>query len=264
MRLLLAVAVLATGCAGVAPDRRFLAELYPAGSAPPAWDAPGAPATPIETTGDMRRQLLTAPDGKLYQLRWRKVSQSVGSASRGSLDDGRRLPAAGPGFRHVGRNPFGTDETVVYLQFAAWAVELLFPKSAPVVIGDISRDGGGHLSPHRSHQSGRDADVGYYARDNKALRHFAVLRDRLDAEKTWTFVEALLRTRQVQYIFMDRRIQEDLYDHARKSGWSPRVLDGLFQYPAGSKRSVIRHLHGHADHMHVRFRCPPEDADCTG
>lgn len=221
-------------------------------------------ASAVTADGELRIHVVTAPNGKQYRLRWRKAAESHGKPAEGGLEDGARLPKRGAGFFHIGKHPFGTDETVTYTQYAAWVVAKLFPGTAPVVVGDISRDGGGRLPPHRSHRSGRDVDIGYYARANKKLRWFKALEDELDSAKTWTLVEALLRTGAIQYIFIDRGIQEQLYRHARAEGWDEATLDAIFQYPGGRKRTIIRHVRGHRNHLHVRFRCPAEDEECGG
>ena len=45
-----------------------------------------------------------------------------------------------------------------------------------MLVGDLSSEQGGKLSGHTSHQSGRDADVGFYATDARGraveLDHF--------------------------------------------------------------------------------------------
>ncbi|MCX5745771.1 MAG: murein endopeptidase, partial [Proteobacteria bacterium] len=57
------------------------------------------------------------------------------------------------------------------------------------------------------------------------------------------------------YIFVQLRLQQPLYEYAKKTGTSKAVLDHLFQFPRGrrNKRGIIRHERGHDDHFHVRF-----------
>ena len=264
-RRLLVLALLVTACDLGRPrrDLPFLEDQYSPATAPASLLDSPLPREP-EIDGDVRHQLVTGPNGKLYRLRWENASDSVGRPAAGSLSRGRAIPSEGAGFQHIGKRPYGTDETVVYVMFAAWTVQALFPGTVPVVIGDLSDDGGGHVSPHRSHQTGRDADIGLYKSGNRRLRVFEALGpEELDAEKTWIYIEALLRTQQVLYIFMDRRLQEALHAHARGEGWSDDVLAGIFQFPGGNVHAVIRHEPGHKNHMHVRFRCPRDDTDCV-
>ncbi|NJL71575.1 MAG: hypothetical protein HC888_08140, partial [Candidatus Competibacteraceae bacterium] len=51
---------------------------------------------------------------------------------------------------------------------------------------------------------------------------------------------------------------------ARADGWSKAKLVDVFQYPDGefAKHGLVRHEPKHADHLHVRFACVPDDAHC--
>ena len=253
------------GCRGHTREARtYLSEHYlPSAAAPSEVQVNTDGASLLEADGVQRRQLVTAPNGKAYWLRWQKTSESSGSCNSGRLIDGLHLPKTGIGYKHVGGSGYGTDETVAYLRFAAWSVAKAYPNTVPVIIGDLSDDGGGHLKPHRSHQSGRDADVGLYRTQNRPLRWFKTLPiEEIDLEKTWTFIEALLRTGAVQYIFIDTSIQTALYNEARARGFQPDELDRLFQSSKRSRRALIRHVRGHKNHLHVRFLCPRGDEDC--
>ena len=130
---------------------------------------------------------------------------------------------------------------------------------------------GGPLSGHHSHQSGRDIDVGLYYRRPPAdyPREFVVAtEDSLDAAATWALLEAFVGTAKdeggVEKVFLDYEVQGWLYAAARAEGWSKSRLREVFQYPDGryAKHGIVRHEPKHADHIHVRFRCAPDDAGC--
>lgn len=203
---------------------------------------------------------------------WRSLaagarSKSIGSASKGRLKHGRFMPKKGAGFRRKNEKaPWGTDETVALLTWAAAEMTRRYPGTVPVVVGDLSDEDGGRLRPHLSHQSGRDADVGYYFKGNERVTHFkTATRADMDAEKTWTLLELLLSTGQVQYLFIDRKLHKPLFRQALAMGWSDAEARQLFESPIGkAKRSgVIRHISGHKHHFHVRFRCPDDDERCN-
>lgn len=122
---------------------------------------------------------------------------SSGSASRGRLVNGVPFPAI-PGIALRSSDSYGTPETIAGLRYAVAKVRQLFPEGTPdLVLGDISRLGGGHLNPHVSHQSGRDVDVGYY--HTMGTRDFAMATSsNLDVARTWAFVEALLEDHKVE------------------------------------------------------------------
>ncbi len=189
-------------------------------------------------------------------------TRSIGAATDGRLDHGCLLPAKGAGY--VRRNSAGwaTEETVALLQWATRAVATLYPRTAPVVIGALSKRNGGKLRGHGSHQSGRDIDIGYFASDNRRLSQFRPMHaGNLDVVKTWALLGALLSSGQVQYMFMDYELQVRFHRHLEREGVPQPTLDRIFQFPAGrtARRGIIRHASGHADHVHVRLRCPPHD-----
>lgn len=202
---------------------------------------------------------------------WRSLmlgsrSQSVGKSSNGRLKRGRQMPKRGDGFlRKNDKAAWGTDETVALLSWAAMEMTRRFPGTVPMVIGDLSDEDGGRLRPHLSHQSGRDADIGYYFVGNKKLGHFkTATRENLDVEKNWTLIELLIATGQVKYFFIDRRFHKILYKQALEMGWTETEARALFEAPIGKakKSGVIRHIPGHKHHLHVRFRCPEDDERC--
>lgn len=153
---------------------------------------------------------------------------------------------------------YGTAKTIGLLQRAVTKYRRSHRGAPKVVVGDISRRGGGHFRPHLSHKTGRDIDLGYVLRGAQAggTRFGGVTDDNLDVPRTWALIKALLDTKQVVYVFVDYRIQERLYEHALAQGLPQRELDRLFQYPHGRGRAhgIIRHWPSHRHHFHVRFR----------
>lgn len=233
------------------------------------------PVRPPPRPGSVRRPVgrveadLSEPVGAASEQRARcdsekvAMSRSVGAATAGSLEDGCRMPAQGPGWLHVNRNSWGSDETVALLQWAAAQTQRRFPRSAPFVIGALSREGGGRLKPHRSHQAGRDVDIGYPAPD-RALRRFEVAdAATLDSERLWSFLELLIYTNEVVFVFMDYDLQAALFAQLLENGWTEDALAQIFQYPAGPgvPRGILRHADGHRDHFHVRFRCAQRERE---
>ncbi len=193
-------------------------------------------------------------------------SKSVGKSSKGRLKHGRQMPKRGDGFlRKNDKAAWGTDETVALLSWVAMEMTRRYPGTVPMVVGDLSNEGGGRLRPHLSHQSGRDADIGYYFVGNERVRHFrTATRKDLDVEKTWTLIELLISTGQTQYLFIDRRFHKLLHRQAIAMGWAEVEARRLFEAPIGKakKSGLIRHIPGHKHHLHVRFRCPKDDERC--
>ena len=93
-----------------------------------------------------------------------------------------------------------------------------------------------------------------YAKGNLALDTFIPMNEgNLDVAKTWCFVDSLLRSQHVQYLFLDRRIQRLLHKYALSRGVDPNYLETLF---GNNGDEIIQHVRGHYDHMHVRFYTP--------
>lgn len=189
-------------------------------------------------------------------------SRSTGQVTAGGLENGCRMAPSGPGFVAVNRNSWGTDETISLLQLAARQQAQEFPGSPPLVIGAISKQDGGNYPPHKSHQSGRDVDIGYPHTGRVQPRQFmATDAGNIDTERLWSVLESWLSTGRLSFVFMDYDLQAVLYQDLQAVGYSEAQLDPIFQYPAGPAvaRGLVRHAAGHADHFHVRFRCPDSD-----
>jgi murein DD-endopeptidase MepM/ murein hydrolase activator NlpD len=167
------------------------------------------------------------------------------------LDAGKHMHVKRP------RLAFGTKKTIGLIERAVGQYKRRFAKSPKVLIGNISKRGGGKLHPHLSHRKGVDIDVGYVLKGDTltTTRFSGVNAKTLDARRTWALVKAFLDTKEVRYIFMDYALQKTLYEHAKSAGASEDELDELFQYPRGRGRShgIIRHWRSHKNHFHVRF-----------
>lgn len=222
------------------------------------------PGLPLGDYGDLGdpsltwRQFLESGEGC--------CSESIGRPNSGKLRDGREFPPRGPGFvRKNDKAAFGTDEAVAIVAWACAQITRLYPGTSAMVVGDFSKEGGGRLRPHKSHQSGRDVDLGFFLQGNQKLAYFKdATPENLDIEKTWSFVELLIATGQVEYLFIDRSLHQPLYSEAVRRGWDEEDLARLFEAPLGGQdgRGLIRHVRGHKHHMHVRFVCADGDEEC--
>jgi len=165
---------------------------------------------------------------------------SVGLPYGGSLIDGTQLPVEGPSW--VTWNPvtdstpnapnrlYGNELTIRAIVTVTEAYRAAHPEAARVVIGDISREGGGPMrDEHVSHQNGLDVDV-YFPRLDRTLR-----APRASGE-------------------IDQRLAQDLLDRFVAAG-AQMVFVGYstgLHGPAG----VVVPYPGHEYHMHVRFPRP--------
>jgi penicillin-insensitive murein endopeptidase len=199
------------------------------------------------------------------------TSVSVGRHNRGRLVHGTELHES-PVLRLKqpgSMQRFGTDELVALLGRAATRVNERTPGSR-LTVGDLSMERGGRFRPHRSHQSGRDVDVGFYVVDALGalleLRRFFVFRrdgtSRADATfhydfvRNWQLVEALVTDTEapVQWIFVARELQVGLLAEGLRQAASEDTI-----LRASTIMSQPRRGGAHRDHFHVRIYCPAND-----
>jgi len=193
-------------------------------------------------------------------------SESVGSPNAGSLRRAERLQPH-PSYQLRNRRvAWGTLETVTWIRQGFDTVARRHPDAPRVRVHDLSDRDGGRLGGHRSHQSGRDADIAFFQRrcGDAPCGFRRITPGYLIAGPQWTLFEQWLRRDRIEFIFMDYDLQAPLYREARRRGASQAQLRRWFQYPRGAEVPVgrIRHYPRHADHAHVRFVCPDTDEEC--
>jgi murein endopeptidase len=201
----------------------------------------------------------------IYRFDPENPGESVGKSNRGRLVNGMPM-IDGPYWRVRFHNEsWGTPESVSHIVRGLTHVANVMPGGRKVAIGDLSYQSGGYMPPHRSHRSGRDADLAYYSISEASSEDFWNARwsSDLDAERQWELFRYWIDSNIVSYIFVDYQIQKRLYWTALRNGEDKEFLDEVFQYPRWSGgKALIRHIPGHDDHLHVRFRCSAADTRC--
>jgi penicillin-insensitive murein DD-endopeptidase len=166
---------------------------------------------------------------------------------------------------------YGHPALVLMLRRSARDVALAAPGSV-LLVGDLSAKAGGAISGHRSHQSGRDADVAFYVKDARgkplASRDFTAFdgdgkaKDGssvvFDDMRNWLLVESWAKDRRagLSHVFVSAPLRARLLGHARKH---PRFARYLTEATALLKQP--EHGEPHDDHFHVRIECPKEQLD---
>jgi penicillin-insensitive murein endopeptidase len=227
-------------------------------------------------------------------------SISLGTHARGVLLHGVELPEEGAGYRvpgpwRVRHRQFATEEVMRWLTAAFRRVSSEIPGSV-AALGDLSSQGGGRSLAHKSHLSGRDVDVFFYAVDHqgrpvhpdRAMLRFGasgeavawsppaplllpgqrrlehpVLRildplpeARFDSRRNWALVRAMLSDPSVEVQWIF--IHRALAERLLREG--PTATDD----PAlVARAAALMHqpsdAQAHDDHMHVRVYCEPSD-----
>lgn len=197
--------------------------------------------------------------------------QSRGRPQRGSLVDGVQLPQSPQYYRRRPEWVYGAQHVIDHTRRVIAEVNRRHPSVHRLAIGDISAPKGGTLPGHGSHQSGRDIDLGLYFRSVPSgypEEFVSASAGKLHAAANWTLIHALFRASKTsagpEKIFLDYDVQGRIYEAARKEGVPRGTLSKIFQYPHGrwTRESFVKHEPKHADHLHVRFKCPPRDEGC--
>ena len=197
--------------------------------------------------------------------------QSVGESDNGKLVNGMQLPRGQGYYRRRPERAWGANHTIFHIRRAVSVVHARFPKLHDLAIGDISARKGGKLAQHKSHQSGRDADIGFYfTKRPKGYPESFINGDKnnLHMQATFALLEVFADSAAadsgVEKMFLDYDLQKLFYEWARKHGVKESKLDRMFQYPSGrgTSHGVIRDEPGHKSHVHVRFKCPSGDKAC--
>ena len=220
---------------------------------------------------DIDRELPAGQPVIIYRQDASGSSESIGSPDSGSLR--RAVPMVeGPGRILTAKKwkSWATDTTISQLDhfFKSWAQN--YPEAPPILVGNLSARDGGHLDPHKSHQSGRDVDIAYPTLGQGDPPHWEVMTQaNLDSKRTWQLLMLLRKESKAEVLFMDRSLQQELDRYARANHLIPEAeLGRWLQYSqehgssAGSGRPFIQHVPGHRDHLHIRLSCPESSKRC--
>ncbi|MDC3952377.1 penicillin-insensitive murein endopeptidase [Polyangium jinanense] len=226
--------------------------------------APGAKTAKTEPTKDKGKKDKVEP--KKGAEKRPKGALSAGAPNKGRLYGGEKLASSKSVEVRGGGHAYGLPDLVRVLRRAAAKVSGKH-KGSVLYVGDLSAKNGGALFGHNSHQSGRDADVGFYMVSEKGKhvnphRFVAFGSDgrprggevvRFDDERNWAFVEALLTDTKtdVRYLFVSAGLRTRLLKYAAKKNVSKELYT-----KAASVLMSPADADVHDDHFHVRIACP--------
>lgn len=206
-------------------------------------------------------------------------SRSVGRTNRGRLLRGVLFETSPTAHAKNDATRYGTQEFVNLLTWAIAQVDEAAPGSR-FLLGDISRQRGGRLRPHRSHRVGRDADVGFYLLDSEGepamnnrfipLRRNGTGNDRraqrelkFDDVRNWHLIAALMGQDvvPVQYIMVISPLKERLLAEGARQGAPAWLLHRVREAvgPRRTGRGRAARYGTHNSHFHIRIYCDQDD-----
>jgi penicillin-insensitive murein endopeptidase len=197
-----------------------------------------------------------------------RMSLSVGSPANGrQLRAAKLRPTPHLFIKPDSRDAaYGHPALVLILKRTARQMAREAP-GACLLVGDLSARDGGPLTRHRSHQSGRDADVGFFVLDQsgrpKSIEAFVAFdadgkaKDgsglQFDDYRNWLMVQMWLKDQraELRYVFVASHLRQRLLAFAR-------ARPAFRKYADGAEKLLLQpHNSGaHDDHFHVRIACP--------
>jgi len=195
-----------------------------------------------------------------------KGTASIGAPNKGRLQNPVKLHSSRSLKLRERAHGWALPELAKLLQRAAGKVAKHHPRSV-LLVGDLSQKTGGPLVGHNSHQSGRDADVGFYVANSHgqpaAMTRFVAFDGQgksaqvswaqFDDARNWSLVEALLTDKDttVRYIFVSTPLRARVLAFAAKK----KVAKDLYA-KAETVLMAPKDADVHDDHFHVRIACP--------
>ncbi len=196
----------------------------------------------------------------------RKGAASVGAPNNGHLVGAARLRGSKSLRQREGGHSWGLPQLVHLLNHAATQVARKHHGSQ-MLVGDLSGRTGGHLDHHNSHQTGRDADVGFFVTNSKGkpmtVKRFIPFDDagnardvqgvRFDEARNWTMIEAMLKDDKasVHYLFITNALRGKLLAYAAKKHIAKELVERAASVMMSPNDADL-----HDDHVHVRIACP--------
>jgi penicillin-insensitive murein DD-endopeptidase len=213
----------------------------------------------------------SAPGAAAKPHAGKKGAQSIGPPNAGRLTGASRLRGSRYLKQRENAHSWGLPALVRALGRAA-AIVARKHHGSVLLVGDLSGRTGGPLEGHGSHQSGRDADVGFYVMNSRGkpvnVKHFVAFDGNgkgrelpwavFDDARNWDLVEALLSDEKanVRYLFVTNGLRARLLAQAAKKHATKEMIA---RAAAAMMSPTDADLHD--DHFHVRIACPESMRD---
>ncbi len=196
-------------------------------------------------------------------------AEAIGSPNEGSLRDGQQIESDGSFQIRCRMNSYASSYTYKNLYSALKRMRVNYGYKGELIVGDISREKGGPYGAHLSHQNGRDVDIwlpiegGRYRQGPKCgacgTPWCRPDSSEVDWAVAWQLIDSLREGGAVKGIFIDKSLMEALVDGAVRAGADRSAVEQI----VSPGRGQVSHAANHSHHIHVRYRCGPEESECV-
>lgn len=194
-------------------------------------------------------------------------ARSIGGYSNGCIRGAVELPRVGSGYQVArpsrGRH-YGHPELVSFVQ--SFAKSLHDDGHGVVFVGDLGQPRGGPApSGHKSHQTGLDADLWFWAPASAAKTPWSAARTETLSPRSIVAGKTKTPTKHfdARVTIMLQRASEDT--RVDRIFVNPGIKRELCMATPQTERGWLRKLRpwwGHDSHFHVRLHCPASSPDC--
>lgn len=210
----------------------------------------------------------------------KKPSTSIGEPNSSKLVNPAEMPLKNAyGFKVANpdrKTHFGTDEMVFGLMMLGAEMAERYGNDGTFTVYDISRAEGGKLSPHVSHQGGRDVDLGFYLCDDKNRPQGNRLVDidkdgkaksgnlRFDLQRNWDYV-CLMADQpafgEIKFIIVAEWIKDLLLAHGKDRAAKTRnPAEREYHLKHVKELEKLFYVkNDHDNHYHLRIQVTRED-----
>ncbi len=201
-----------------------------------------------------------------------KSNQAIGPVNNGRLENGVNMlkyeQEHSPSGFHIIRpqrlTHFATNELAYLISQMGKLTQQEIPGYV-LSVGDISREKGGKLGSHKSHQNGLDADIAFYFNNKSFQGYFAsaVAVDKPHANwmipQQWKLFKSAVQTQLVDRIFIHKVLKKALCNMAIENGELQKGQNSGVAYE--TLRRLIPDA-DHNNHFHIRVKCSSAQVRC--
>jgi penicillin-insensitive murein endopeptidase len=163
---------------------------------------------------------------------------------------------------------FGNYAAIEFLVKSSVLLDRLLP-GMKLEVGDLSREKGGRLPPHKSHQNGLDIDIGFFRKGvkqnyyGKSVVNGNRVDSSFDQALQWKFFKSMMTYYhdKIYFILLHPAVKRAMCAEAARAGdlVKGQDVDPIVMH-------TLRRLVGessHYNHFHVRMKCPSKDERCV-